>query len=134
MITNASFDELCRRLKREVPGSMAVAIYGFSASKILAVASDVPDTNVDHMSSTHLGMFDQFASFMRQLPPRISGRLHSVVLGLDTATFFMTIDTKYRLAMMIACDTKSGNRGLMRVLSKRYLEEAVQLLDEGSAS
>ena len=123
---------LCAQLKREVPGSMAVAIYSYRLKRVVAIASDIPDTNADHLSTTHVGMFAKFSSFATTLPWRIAGQLHSVVLGLEEATFFMTIDGAETAAMMIACDTAQGNRGLMRVLSKRYLAQAVALLERGA--
>lgn len=127
---DAPLQSLCLSLKNEIPGAMAVGIFGLAEERMLAVASDVPDTHVDHMSTSHTGMFAQFAEFLGGLPRAIGGQMHSVILDLESATFFMTIDERERLVMMLACDTDSGNLGLMRVICARYLERALGLLRE----
>ena len=122
------FQVLCDQMRQQVPGSMASGIFSFEDGLMLAVDSSVPDTNMDHMSNSHVRIFERMRKFLDMLPTSISGQMHSVVLDLDRSTFFMTMDHKHTLVVMVACSKDTGNLGMLRVLSKRFLQRALDIL------
>jgi len=117
---------LCEEIRGKVPGFLAAGIFGFADGRMLGVESDVPDTNRDHMSGSHARIFDRMMGFLELLPTSISGTMHSVVLDLESASFFMTMDPAHTLVVMVACRAKNGNLGMIRVVARRYLERAMQ--------
>ena len=119
------YQDLCHEIRGRVPGFVAAGIFGFSDGLMLGVESDFPDTNQDHMSGSHARIFDRMMGFLRLLPPSIAGTMHSVVLDLASATFFMTMDHEHTLVVMIACDARTGSLGMLRVIGRKYLERAL---------
>ncbi|MGF1468904.1 MAG: hypothetical protein ACFCGT_22495 [Sandaracinaceae bacterium] len=125
---NEQLQALCLDMRRQVPGSMAAGFFSVSDGRMLAVDSSVPDTQIDHMNESHVRIFGRMTRFLQMLPDRITGEMHSVVLDLEPAIFFMTMDRTQTLVAMVACDTNRGSLGMLRVVSKRGLERAVRLL------
>ncbi|MEN0067403.1 MAG: hypothetical protein AAGA48_35055 [Myxococcota bacterium] len=124
------YQALCQSMRTKVPGFKAAGIFGFEDGLMLGVDSDFPDTNRDHMSGSHVRIFDRMRSFLTMLPESIAGQMHSVVLDLASHTFFMTMDHDHTLVVMVACDVEGGNLGMLRVISKQYLDRALNILHE----
>lgn len=122
------FSSLCAEMRAKVPGSMAAGVFSFADGLMLAVDSSVPDTNQEHMSGSHVRIFDRMQSFLTMLPTSIAGTMHSVVLDLESSIFFMTMDAEHTLVVMHACDKQTGNLGMLRVLAKQHLDQALAIL------
>lgn len=115
-------------MRDKVPGFRASGVFGFEDGLMLGVDSTFPDTNRDHMSGSHVRIFDRMMGFLKLLPGSIAGTMHSVVLDLESSTFFMTMDPEHTLVIMVACDADSGNLGMLRVISRQYLDKALAAL------
>lgn len=95
---------------------------------MLAVESDVPDTNVDAMSAIHANIWERIGNFLNILPQEIRGDLHSMILEVEGASFYIVVDTELQLALMAAAGAE-GNIGMLRVMSNKYLKELRPLVD-----
>lgn len=119
------FQIIVEQMKEQLPGALATGIFSITDGLMLAVDSDVPDTNMEAMSASHVRIWDNIKRFMELLPSEISGGLHSMILELEGLTFYMACDRGYQIALMGACDTTTGNLGLLRIITKRYLNKTM---------
>jgi predicted regulator of Ras-like GTPase activity (Roadblock/LC7/MglB family) len=123
-----TFQEITSKMKQQLPGAIATAIFSITDGLILAIDSDIPESDRDAMSASHTIIWDKINTFLRLLPKEIVGDMTSMVLELKGANFYVSVDKGYQIALLAACDTNNGNLGLLRVISRRYLNKTLLAL------
>lgn len=122
------FQEIATQMKAQLPGALATGVFNIKDGLVMAVDSNVPDTNIDHMSIFHSTLWDRTSEFLTLLPSEIVGELKSMILEVEGFSFFICVDRGYQVAVMAACDTSTGNLGLLRIITKRYLNKTLLAL------
>lgn len=122
------FQQLVTRMKSQLPGAMATGIFSIADGLMLAVDSEMPDTEVNAMSASHTRVWDKISNFLKLLPGEIGGELTAMVMEVEGACFYVAVDRGYQIAVMAACDTDVGNLGLLRVVTRRYLNKVLLTL------
>ncbi|MBN1656654.1 MAG: hypothetical protein JXA30_22975 [Deltaproteobacteria bacterium] len=118
---------LITEFKRQLPGAVATAVFSIGDGLMLAVDSDVPDTNIDAMSAIHANIWDRINNFLKILPEEICGGLHSMILEVEGASFFIVVDAQLQVALMAGVNA-TGNLGMLRVMSNKYLTKLKPLI------
>lgn len=126
-VMEGALQELVREMKNRVPGALATAFFSVTDGLMLAVDSDIPDTNVEAMSAIHDRIWGRIQQFMTGLPPEIAGRLSSATLEVEGASFYLSVDEGAQLAGMGAFG-EGGSLGLTRLVVDRYVEKAADVL------
>ncbi|MGF1511452.1 MAG: roadblock/LC7 domain-containing protein [Myxococcota bacterium] len=116
-------------MRTSTPGSVAAGIFSIADGLMLAVSSSIPDTNVDAMSGSHVGIVDKLMRFTQLIPERIRGELESVVLELEHMSFYMAMDEQRRFAIMLASDHEEGNLGYVRMIAKKQVPKVAEIFD-----
>ena len=122
------FQDIVQKMRAQLPGALATGIFSINDGLMLAVDSGVPDTNVDAMSASHTRTWDKLNTFLKLLPDEIVGDMNGLVLEVEGYSFYISVDRGYQIAVMAACDTKAGNLGLLRVVTKRYMNKVLLTL------
>lgn len=120
-------EKLVTDMKQHLPHAVATGVFSIADGLMLAVHSDVPDTNMDAMSAIHSRIWDRLGSFLAMLPKEMTGPLTSMTLETKDASFFIVVDDQSQVGLMAAI-ASSGNLGMLRVMSKNYLEKVKQYL------
>lgn len=128
MATKNQFQEIAEQMKAQLPGALAAGIFSIRDGLVLAIDSNVPDTNIDHMSASHVVIWDKIEGFLKLLPNEIVGEMKSLILEVEGFSFYICVDRGYQIAIMAASDKESGNLGLLRIISKRYLNKTLLAL------
>lgn len=119
--------QIVKELKERLPGAVATGIFSVTDGLMLAVASDVPETDMDAMSAIHSSIWEKIRNFLDVLPSEIVGNMQSMILETDDASFYIVVDKGMRIALMAAVSSK-GNLGMLRLMSQKYLEKVLELI------
>jgi len=117
---------LVQEMKNEIPDAIAVGIFSIKDGLILAHQFDIPGTDPNIASAVHANVFRTFERFLGLVPEEIAGSLKAITLSVEGAFFFILVDDEGRLAIITA--TRSSNLGILRVLARKYLDKAVEIV------
>lgn len=125
----ATFQQLISDMKKQLPGAVATGAFSITDGLMLAVESDVPDTNMDAMSAIHAMIWERVGLFMKNLPTQIAGSMRAMILETEAASFYILVDDSVQIALMAAVGA-NGNLGMLRLVVKNYLKKIMAVINQ----